>query len=160
MRGAVLARIPEDAGTRIHCGYQFVVAEDELCEGCENPATVVIQGETDSMGFEPMVLCDACNTNSDGEEERRLAALDVEDRRPAPGHVFLVSECTNYDIGPAGDWRRSFTSYRKAVSFYREIERKAEPRCGLYPDNGVCEITVADNERGQEAYAGSMLSES
>jgi hypothetical protein len=74
----------------------------------------------------------------------------VEDRKPKPGHVFYVSECTNHD--GHGDWCQTFRSFREATGFYRRIEEKAAPWCGLYPDKGVREIPEAEATRYRDAY--------
>ena len=142
----VLARIPQDNGKKIRFSHtDAMTVGPELCEQCDCPGAVVIQGETDSFGFEPMVLCEACAAKCERGTEDYLEALDIEDREPQTGHKFLVSECTNHD--GHGNWCRVFTSYRAAMGYYRRIEDKAAPWCGLYPDRGVREVPESDASR-------------
>jgi len=147
----VLAQIPQDNGKQIRFSHTDVMTvEHELCHLCDAQGAVVVKGETDSFGFEPMVLCADCAANSERSSEEFFEALDIEDRAPLPGHAFLVCECTNHD--GHGDWCMTFVSYRAAVAFHRRIEDKAAPWCGLYPDKGVREVPEADAARAQEAH--------
>ena len=155
MQGDILATLPQDLGKRIRFGHDLVMTvEPACCEGCGNAkAAHLIQGETDSFGFEPVALCSACYEQTEAQIEHRLEARDVEDREPKPGHVFFVSEGTNHD--GHGDWCRAFRSFRDATAFYQRIEEKAAPWCGLYPGKGVREIPEA--ERYLAAYRQRIL---
>ena len=146
----VLARIPEDEGKIIRCSHtQTVKVESGSCEFCqhnhpEHPellksAVAAVRGETDSFGFEVLFLCEEHLKACEKGMAAKYAGLDVEDRAPKEGHVFMVSECTNYD--GHGSWLAFFTSYREAMGFYRRIEDKAAPWMGLYPNNGIQEVT-------------------
>ena len=132
MRGDILARIPADNGNVIRIGGNstMVVAASPCESDCSRMADVIIQGETDSFGFEPICLCQQCADRIKNEEKTYKEALDIEDRAPSAGHLFLVSTCTNYD---RYDWCQSFTSFRKASAFLRRCETMAEPFSGLYP---------------------------
>lgn len=145
MRGDILARIPEDNGKVLRYGGGSITVESQKCDDCELPAAVIMQGETDSMGFEPIVLCDTCRGKCDAVSANYLNALDVEDRAPKEGHIFLVSECTNYD--GHGSWCRTFNSFRLATAYYRKIQQKAEPWMGLYPNNRVQEVPEKTGRR-------------
>jgi len=139
----IKARIPADVGKTLQFGAgpggTFVVSFDK-CEGyncvCTNAATVITQGETDSFGWEPVMYCDDCLAKADGENDSYEAALDVEDR----AGFFYISEGTNYD--GYGDWDNTFTSYRAAVRYLRDIEERAARYGGLYPNKGVQETTA------------------
>ncbi len=147
----VLARIPQDNGKKIRFSHTDAMnVGPEPCEQCGDQAAVVIKGETDSFGFEPIVLCEACAAKCKRGIEDYHKALDIEDRKPQPGHKFLVNECTNHD--GHGNWCRVFTSYRAAMGYYRRIEDKAAPWCGLYPDKGVREVPEADAERAMKSH--------
>lgn len=150
MRGRVLASLPADNGKQIHYAHGCTLTvEAEVCHACgTTAATVVIQGETDSFGFEPVFLCEECHVEGVAQRERWANALDVEDREPKAGHVFWVSECTNHD--GHGDWMRSFRSFREATAYYRRIEEKAASYCGLYPGKGIQEIPCAKAEERLE----------
>jgi hypothetical protein len=143
----ILARLPEDIGKVIRCSHEqtMTVAATEACEDCGAQAAVVIRGETDSFGFEPIALCSTCLKEVDRNIRAYENGEDVEEAAPAAGHIFVVSECTNYD--GKGDWFMWFTSLRKATGYYRACERKAAPWGGLYPDKGVRELTLAAWER-------------
>jgi len=54
---------------------------EELCEVCEDQekqaqATMVIQGETDSFGYETIVCCDACNKKMAQENRENLGTCE------------------------------------------------------------------------------------
>jgi hypothetical protein len=140
----IKARIPQDTGKTIQFGAgpggELVVAS-ESCEGyncvCTNAATVITRGETDSFGWEPVYYCDDCFAKCEASCNEHADALDVEDR---PG-FFWISEGTNYD--GYGDWDMTFTSYRAAVRYLRDISDRADRYGGLYPNNGVREVTSA-----------------
>ena len=133
----ILARIPDDNGKVIRFSNTArMTVGPEPCDGCQAPAAYVIKGETDSYGFEPVVLCSSCYAKMVKQDEEYMTAADVEDR---PGW-FIVSECTNYD--GHGSWFRAFTSFRSAEAFLRRIEEKAAPWMGLYPGNGVQELAT------------------
>ena len=151
MRGQVLASLPADHGKRIRYSHSAVLAvEAEVCGCCGlREASVVVQGETDSFGFEPVFLCAECHAQQDAQQEQWNAAVDLEDRAPREGYVFLVSECTNYD--GHGSWCRTFRSFREATAYYRRIEAKAEPYGGLYPDHGVREVAEAEGRKAVDA---------
>lgn len=155
MRNAVLARIPADLGKVIHFGggMKLTVGE-ETCECCEAKATQIIQGETDSFGFEPIFLCDACAKAGKDTEDEYKRALDVEDRAPKPGHLFFISECTNVD--GHGDWCRAFDSFRAATAYWRQIDRLAEPYAGLYPNRGIREIPEEDARAAERRVAEAL----
>ena len=143
MRGDIVARFPQDAEKLLHTSNgtePFAARECNTCEDCGAPAALVIQGETDSIGWEPMAFCAACWEKSQSGIDEYAEALDVPDRAPTAGHVFLVNEMTNHD--GHGSWCRSFRSFRKATAFYRSIDEKAEQWSGLYPDAGVQEVPV------------------
>ena len=144
MQGDILATLPQDLGKRIRFGHDLVMTvEPAGCEGCGNAKAVhLIQGETDSFGFEPVALCSACYAQTQAQIEHRLEAGDVADREAKPGHVFFVSEYTNHD--GHGDWCRVFRSFREATAFYRQIEEQAAPWCGLYPNKGIREMPEAE----------------
>jgi hypothetical protein len=147
----VLARIPQDNGKKIRFSHADVMTVGpELCELCDCAGAVVIKGETDSFGFEPMVLCETCAAKCERGSENYLEARDIADREPEPSHKFLVSECTNHD--GHGNWCCVFTSYRAAVGYYRRITEQAAPYCGLYPGRGVREVPEADAERAIAAH--------
>jgi len=139
----IKARIPADNGKTLRCGSgpggSFVVGPGE-CEGhnceCENTATVILQGETDSFGWEPIYYCDDCHNKINAGNDSYKDALDVEDR----AGFFYISEITNID--GHGDWDSTFTSYRAAVRYLRDIEDRAAPYGGLYPGNGIQETTA------------------
>ncbi len=150
MRGDIVARLPQDADKVLHLSNSHSCRAGDLtvCESCDvEPAAtaLVIQGETDSFGWEPMAFCQQCYDSMLAEAEAYEDALDVEDRAPKPGHLFLVSECTNND--GHGSWEAYFDSYREAAAFLRDIEVQAEPWCGLYPGNGVQEVPAAEAHR-------------
>ena len=136
MRGNILATLPQDLGKKIRFSWSMspmVVEAEQPCDCCgSNIATCVVQGETDSFGFETVYCCEACSKPvvDDG--------ADIEDREPAEGHLFVVNEGYNHDDGGHGFFA-TFKSYREAQLFYRECETRAESRCGLYPDSGVQE---------------------
>jgi hypothetical protein len=109
-----------------------------VCARCDKPATVLIRGEVDSFGYEELWLCDVHSDDSTNELDAYVEALDVEDRPPKEGFVFIVNECNNADNGV--HYYGEFTSYREAMSYYRECEQSAAYRAGLYPDAGVREI--------------------
>ena len=142
----IKARIPADNGKTIKFGAgpggTLFVRGFEKCEGyncaCSNDAAVIVQGETDSFGWEPVYYCDDCLAKVDGENVSYEAALDVEDR----AGFFYISEGTNYD--GYGDWDATFTSYRAAVAYLRDIEDRAAQYGGLYPNNGVQECQTAE----------------
>jgi hypothetical protein len=150
----IKARIPADNGKTLQFGAgpggTFVVAT-EKCEGynclCTNDATVIVKGETDSFGWEPVYYCDDCLAKSDGEASSYEAALDVEDR----AGFFYISEGTNYD--GYGDWDATFTSYRAAVVYLRRIEDRAAQYGGLYPNNGVQETDAEGLEKVKARFA-------
>jgi hypothetical protein len=57
----VLAKIPADNGRKINTNQLLLeVSSSWFCDDCDVPATTVIQGETDSFGFEIIILCDEC----------------------------------------------------------------------------------------------------
>jgi hypothetical protein len=130
MRGDILARIPADNGKKIHwgAGVKPMVVALEPCEDCGAPGQFVIQGETDSFGFEPCILCQVCVNKGQEVVDTYDEALDVEDREGS----FLVDTVSNID---RYEWCRAFSSYRAAVAFFRHIEKLAEPYAGLYPRN-------------------------
>lgn len=147
MRGKIHARIPRDNGRVLRFGAgQTMTVGPETCEACQQSITsgVVLQGETDSFGWEPVVLCDACHQAAHKDDEAYVKALDVEDRRPKEGHLFLVAGCTNYD--GHGSWCATFDSLRKATGYLRGIHKQAEPWGGLYPEtaNQVQELVRED----------------
>jgi hypothetical protein len=148
MRGDIIAKYPEDIGKSIRTGgdWSEVLAATDLCEGynndCQKKADFVIQGETDSFGWEPYFVCKSCLELQQPANRRHEEALDVEDRAPKPGHLFYISEGTNND--GHGDWQKSFKSFRAAKAFHRDIEIKAEPYCGLWPRNGIQELPEAE----------------
>jgi hypothetical protein len=110
------------------------------CEICDAPATLLVQGETDSFGFEIVAECDSCHNEAKRDNESYKLALDVEDRIPEDEkNVFLVSETTNIDRGD--DFFFYTSSYREAVRYLRRIEIRSEPLGGLYPDQGVREVS-------------------
>ena len=141
----IKARIPADCGKTLRFGAgpggTFVVSPDK-CEGyncvCENAATVITQGETDSFGWEPVVYCDDCLAKANGESETYEQALDVEDRVG----FFYICEGTQYD--GYGDWNNTFTSYRAASRYLRDIEERAAQYGGLYPNKGIQEVPTAE----------------
>lgn len=138
MRGDIVARLPKDADKILRFSWTESARVGNLgdtCERCENPAALVMRGETDSMGWEPVVLCEACYKKLQAEERNHDEALDVEDRSPPPGMKFLVAEMTNIDSHLS--WCLTFNSYRDAVAFLRRIEKKAARYGGLYPNKGV-----------------------
>ena len=65
---------------------------DETCDHCaceegpEVPATTIIQGETDSFGYETLALCDACN-NKLLTEKQDLGTCDHCKKAPATMHT-------------------------------------------------------------------------
>lgn len=149
MHTTILARIPADNGTRV--GFSRtggMTVGEAACERCGAPGANVIQGETDSFGFESVVLCDACLKREEEANEQYFSALDVENREPKDGTLFVISESTNHD--GHGDWFRSFRSFREATAFYRMIERTAARFCGLYPGKGVREMPAAEVNRIQQ----------
>jgi hypothetical protein len=62
--------------------------EGETCEFCDSagtegvPATTVVQGETDSFGFEQLALCTPCN-NKLQEKEEELGPCEWCEKEPA-----------------------------------------------------------------------------
>jgi len=140
MRNKILAIIGKDDGQTIRYGggLSFKVGPD-TCEDCGKPAEVIVQGETDSYGFETCALCRPCNEKVETSISDLYDGANVEDRE---GH-FLISECSNYDKGSAYDWTRYFTSLKEAVGYYRRIEDQAAHLGGLYPGNGVQEVDRA-----------------
>jgi hypothetical protein len=141
-RGDIRARFPEDIGRTLHWGgnLTMTVSETETCEDCgaEVKVGVVVQGETDSFGWEPVVLCKECHEKSADSQVSYYEALDVEDLTPKEGHVFMVSESSNDD---SKSWLRTFDSLRAATKYYRKISDRADQYGGLYPDNGVREVS-------------------
>jgi hypothetical protein len=133
----IVARIPQDNGKIIRCysGDSGFTVAPTCCEGCDGDrmATVVVKGEEDSFGWEPVFWCDVCAGIGDAENKAYTDALDVEDRQG----YFYVAECTNYD--GHGNWDMTFTSYRQAVAYLRKIEVRAGRWGGLYPNKGVRE---------------------
>lgn len=147
----VVARIPQDNGREIrYDSTNKVKVEPCPCEGdgCAEPAELLIKGEQDSFGWEPMFLCEACYQTMRSEVTAHYEAGDVEDRAPKADHVFMVSECTNVD--GHGEWLRTFTSYRKAVGYYRRIEDAAAAWAGLYPNRGVLEVPKVKAEEARK----------
>jgi len=139
--GSILGHYPKDIGKQIHCGGSTVtLAKDDDCDDCDREAVVAIQGETDSFGFELILLCQACHDRMTGQVEQYETAEGVEEREPREGHKFVVSECTNHD--GHGDWFATFDSFKEATGYYREIANAAAPYCGLYPGKGVQEWTL------------------
>ena len=145
----IKAQMPTDNGKTMtfHSGLGgTLIVGPATCEGynceCSAEATVLTKGETDSWGWEPVYYCAACLAKANGESDSYGAALDVEDR----AGFFYISECTNYD--GYGDWNATFTSYRAAVAYLRDIEDRAAQWSGLYPNKGVQECQTA------EAFAG------
>lgn len=150
----IKARIPEDNGKTLRFGSGpggSLVVAPEPCEGynceCHNTAVVILQGETDSFGWEPNYYCADCLAKLDGENDSHEQALDVEDR----AGFFYISEGTNYD--GYGDWDATFTSYRAAVVYLRRIEDRAAPYGGLYPNNGIQETDAAGLEKVKARFA-------
>jgi hypothetical protein len=143
MRGKVLARIPQDNGKVIHWGGGIKeTVEPQQCEFCDKPAELVVQGETDSFGFETIHLCSACNNADKEESEAHEQALDIEDKKGR----FVVSATTNIDS--KYDWNMNFQSRRAAVAFLRHIEKVAEPYGGLYPREGALqEMSCSPDEQ-------------
>jgi len=149
-RGDILAHLPADAGMQL---CDRVVSDHAVCAYCEQDAHTVMQGETDSMGYESHYVCDSC---LDAYLCARVDELvEVTDRVPKPGHLFVVSGCTNYDIGSRGDWYSTFTSYVEAHRFLQKIKIKAEPWCGLL-SNGIEELTLAEVEKELASRRGEM----
>jgi hypothetical protein len=104
---------------------------------------------------------------TDGGGTSYYQALDVEDRAPAPGKLFMVSECTNYYDGR--NWTAFFRSYREAAAYYRQIDEQAGAR-GLYPSlgimsKGISEITekeaedIREDRRRADAAEAAFLAE-
>lgn len=148
----IKARIPQDNGKQLYFGGGLsMTVGPEPCECCEEQrqAVVVVQGETDSFGWEPVLVCSPCLKKMRGEVDEYEAALDVEDREPKPGHLFLVSECNNADDGRT--YVASFQSYRAARAYYRRCEAQAAARAGLYPNNGVREVPEEQASRAVRA---------
>ncbi len=153
--GRILAEIGKDDGMTINCGgYSFKVGP-ESCEDCGADAEIIVQGETDSFGFETSSMCRPCNDKVESAVADQYNGENVEDRK---GH-FLVAECTNTDRGAPYDWTRYFTSLREAVGFYRRIENIAAPLSGLYPDNGVQEVNralkIVRDDEGYDSVVGA-----
>lgn len=141
----IKARIPEDNGKTLQFGSgpggELVVAS-ELCEGyncaCSNTAIVITRGETDSFGWEPVYYCADCLAKCEASCNEYSDATDVEDR----AGFFYVSEGTNID--GHGDWDNTFTSYRAAMVYLRNISDRADRYGGLYPNKGVRECNTAE----------------
>jgi hypothetical protein len=147
----IVAHIDRDHGRTFRCSHTqtVTVCGNEECGSCNNPATVLVQGETDSMGWEPVFLCDQCLRDAEQGEDAYLAAGDVAERAPKAGHMFVVSEQTNHD--GHGSWFRTFESFQQATAFYRRIRQKAERWSGLYPNQGVREWTREQIARVEQA---------
>ena len=80
---------------------------------------------------------------------------------PRDGMVFAVSECTNRD--GYGSWLRFFRSRSAAEAFYLYIEEKADQHGGLYPREGVREVSLDEAERmraNERAWIDELQSES
>ena len=136
-RGDILATLPKDEGKVLYySNSQILIVEDgQICERCNKaPAVVVVQGETDSFGYEPEYSCLACSQTEDDD------GSDVEDRAPKEGHLFVVCETTNHDVGK--DFFCSSSSYRDAVLYLRDCRNIAERWAGLYPNKGVQEWSM------------------
>ncbi len=70
--GSIRARIPQDIGKVIHWGGGMTMTvQATTCECGELPATLVVQGETDSFGWEPREICDVCHQAMLQEEEEQ-----------------------------------------------------------------------------------------
>lgn len=134
----IIGKLPADNGKQIRNSHSSIITiEETLCE-CGREASTYVEGERDSFGFEVLTLCDECLKQVRSETDDYLDALDVEDRAPPAGYVFVVLEGTNYDS--LRSWHRKFTSFRAASAFYRRAEEGASGYGGLYPNNGIREM--------------------
>ena len=115
-------------------GVNCSVMEFAVCD-CGADATVIIQGETDSMGFEPMGFCDACHKKCEAEENTHADALDVEDTPAPEGQMYFFYAGTNYD--GKGEWYGCWSSLRPATVEFRRAENLAERWGGIYPCEGI-----------------------
>ena len=85
----------------------------------------------------------------------------MESDTPQDGMIFAVSECTNRD--GYGSWLRFFSSRSAAAAFYLYIEEKADQHGGLYPREGVREVSLDEAERmraNERAWIDELQSES
>lgn len=103
----------------------------DICDDCEAVGlTLVIQGETDSFGFEEIHLCEACHEAAEREEQDYLEALDTPE---TPG-CWLLSASSQDDVHETCSVHHTL---RAAVAARRCFERRCEPRGGIYPREGA-----------------------
>lgn len=142
MQDDIRARLPQDAEKILRPSEPFRAGECDICEDCGSPAALVIQGETDSFGWEPLGLCQACYEKGKAEQSRYDDALDIEDKEPPEGKLFKVDAITNIDSHH--EWNATFRSLRKATAYLRRAEKVAAAYAGLYPRENDKVLVVDD----------------
>ncbi len=147
----ILATIKTDLGKSIYLSAgQYETVAPQQCMDCGKQSVVVVEGEVDSFGREIVYLCQACLDRCANSQDDWLLAHDVEDRIPRDGYRFIVCESTNNEAGV--DWFHRSSSLRRATSYYRRIDEQAACLCGLYPGNGVLEVTIEEAEAMRNRY--------
>lgn len=144
----VLAEIPQDNGKEIqYSSLGSLQVLNNPCDQCDGKAVVIIRGETDSFGFEPICLCQDCLNCVDKGAEEWLEATDIEDLQAPEGMLYFFSACTSYD--GHGDWCTHRKSLREITKVFRRAEDKAAPWGGLYPIGVEPELIPEQEARAQ-----------
>ena len=64
MFAQIMARVPEDNGKVLRYSHtETITVGPDPCEyapGCEGVTAVIVKGDTDSFGWEPILCCEAC----------------------------------------------------------------------------------------------------
>jgi hypothetical protein len=103
------------------------------CDECTNPATVRIQGETDSFGCEMIDLCDECRRKE--IEYSRSEEGQAKEREWRTGscewcknHVTDLRDARDYDEGMSG------RVYRVCGPCVKRVNDEAAAELALYDD--------------------------